>query len=531
MRAMMSCSRSHPPYSPGRRERYLHFDRAERSLLEEIFPELLRVEASGRVTLPSLVRRQLVLVQTARAASLGLRGLEGLVFGVAHVAPVPGHAHDFVIPEQQPHLAAGLARVAFELTNEVEHLARFGAAIEHVADLDERRVAASPAPAAVDQLGLAQDRDVTGRRRRARRRPPRCGRSWSGCRNRTAGAAAARAGSARPAQGQAAATAASARAQHKPRPPTRHSNDRHSSHSTIGLALQSGSSATSGGQHMSRSRDFDRGARYVAPGRGPASRRARANACARGRGNPSQDSRTWLGKTAEMEDYLKTVEMLSFDELSVGVTKPMRAHLPPGGPMKYLVWKTIQPARYGGLLGKLQERDRRVRTRQTTSTEHGAADGGEDLQGRARRRGDVGVARRRVSRTSARAPAGPLAQQGRWARQVVKAKMFHDLIADIDPNLGNWLVDPAWNLVLIDFSRCFTHRAQAQARTDARRPGLVAAHAGAHGSDARASHRPMGRQEANARRCWIGGIRCRNSIDKLVKERGETYVFMRDVGR
>jgi hypothetical protein len=26
----------------------------------------------------------------------------------------------------------------------------------------------------------------------------------------------------------------------------------------------------------------------------------------------------------------------------------------------------------------------------------------------------------------------------------------------MDPNLGNWLVDPAWNLILIDHTRSFT---------------------------------------------------------------------------
>ena len=36
--------------------------------------------------------------------------------------------------------------------------------------------------------------------------------------------------------------------------------------------------------------------------------------------------------------------------------------------------------------------------------------------------------------------------------------MFDNLIAHIDPNLGNWLVDPSWNLILIDHTRSFTTR-------------------------------------------------------------------------
>ena len=33
--------------------------------------------------------------------------------------------------------------------------------------------------------------------------------------------------------------------------------------------------------------------------------------------------------------------------------------------------------------------------------------------------------------------------------------MFDNLIANRDPNLGNWLVDPAWNLILIDHTHAF----------------------------------------------------------------------------
>ena len=34
--------------------------------------------------------------------------------------------------------------------------------------------------------------------------------------------------------------------------------------------------------------------------------------------------------------------------------------------------------------------------------------------------------------------------------------MFDNLIANIDPNLGNWLVDPDGHIILIDHSRAFT---------------------------------------------------------------------------
>ena len=58
------------------------------------------------------------------------------------------------------------------------------------------------------------------------------------------------------------------------------------------------------------------------------------------------------------------------------------------------------------------------------------------------------------------APSPPSTQIGWWNYQLICAKMFHNLIYNKDPNLGNWLVDPAWNIVLIDNSRAFTPDAE-----------------------------------------------------------------------
>jgi hypothetical protein len=39
---------------------------------------------------------------------------------------------------------------------------------------------------------------------------------------------------------------------------------------------------------------------------------------------------------------------------------------------------------------------------------------------------------------------------------MVRARRFDDLIGNVDANQGNWLVDPAWNLIVIDRTRAFT---------------------------------------------------------------------------
>jgi hypothetical protein len=50
----------------------------------------------------------------------------------------------------------------------------------------------------------------------------------------------------------------------------------------------------------------------------------------------------------------------------------------------------------------------------------------------------------------------PGQQVARWVRQMVRARMFDNLIGNNDANQGNWLVDPSWNLIVIDKTRAFT---------------------------------------------------------------------------
>jgi hypothetical protein len=42
-----------------------------------------------------------------------------------------------------------------------------------------------------------------------------------------------------------------------------------------------------------------------------------------------------------------------------------------------------------------------------------------------------------------------------WAKQVCRQRVFDNLIANVDRNQGNLLVDGEWNLILIDHSRAF----------------------------------------------------------------------------
>jgi hypothetical protein len=42
-----------------------------------------------------------------------------------------------------------------------------------------------------------------------------------------------------------------------------------------------------------------------------------------------------------------------------------------------------------------------------------------------------------------------------YSFQLRRQKVFQNLVGNLDPNQGNILFDPVWNVVLIDFSRAF----------------------------------------------------------------------------
>jgi hypothetical protein len=46
-------------------------------------------------------------------------------------------------------------------------------------------------------------------------------------------------------------------------------------------------------------------------------------------------------------------------------------------------------------------------------------------------------------------------QPAEWGKQVCRQRVFDNLVANIDRNAGNLLVDGEWNIILIDHTRAF----------------------------------------------------------------------------
>jgi hypothetical protein len=170
---------------------------------------------------------------------------------------------------------------------------------------------------------------------------------------------------------------------------------------------------------------------------------------------PAESARTWVGRAAEIENYLKTAPVVRTEDVPRGVTQPQRAYFAPGGPADSMVWKALRPGMSRGFYESYKseiaayEIDKLLALAMVPPKV-------ERQMGN-----DLGVAVMWVAPTKSFADLGglpkpPPAQAYEWNRQVVRAKMFQNLIGDLDPNLGNWLVDPAWNLILVDHSRALT---------------------------------------------------------------------------
>ena len=170
---------------------------------------------------------------------------------------------------------------------------------------------------------------------------------------------------------------------------------------------------------------------------------------------PFTGGRSWVGHEKELEDFIKNVEVGKIDDISVGVTHPKRVHLAPGGMVEMIAFKPLKPGIYEGFWESYKaeiaayEMDKLLDLHMVPPTVE------------KRVKGDLGAAVMWIAPTKSfkelgGVPNPPADKIETWNKQIVRAKMFDDLIANKDPNLGNWLLDPDWNVVLIDHSRCFT---------------------------------------------------------------------------
>ncbi len=236
-------------------------------------------------------------------------------------------------------------------------------------------------------------------------------------------------------------------------------------------------------------------------------------------------AKIWVGRAQEFEDFLASAELDRLEEIPVGVTKPQKGYFVAGGILESMSFKGIQPGRYKGFWESYRseiaayELDKLLGLQMIPPTVE------------KRVKGSLGAAVMWVKPVKSfkelgGPPTPPSVHSARWNRQILRAKMFDCLIYNKDPNLGNWLVDPAWNLILIDHTRSFT--ADKKMAHDLQRV------------DSELWQRMKALNEEQLTQAldkWldkgmIRGILARRDmmqvhIDKLVAEKGEAAVFVR----
>jgi hypothetical protein len=162
-------------------------------------------------------------------------------------------------------------------------------------------------------------------------------------------------------------------------------------------------------------------------------------------------SKVWLGHYLEFEEYLKTAAIDKIADIPVGVTKPKQAFFAKGGlagsaALKYLpsgmksgYWEAYKSEIAAYKLDRILGLDMVPPT-----IERRVGSNLASLQ--------LWVEGCKLLKdTDQTKVSGSI----RWAKQVCRQRTFDNLIANIDRNAGNLLVDAEWNLVLIDHSRAF----------------------------------------------------------------------------
>ena len=232
-------------------------------------------------------------------------------------------------------------------------------------------------------------------------------------------------------------------------------------------------------------------------------------------------AKIWLGREAELEVYLKTAKIDRIDEIPLGVTRPLRAFLATGGPFGSMAWKPLRPGIYDGAWESYKseiaayELDKLLELHMTPPTVERQVNG------------NYGAAIMWIAPVTMwrdlkreKRPTG-----NRWTFQIIRQRMFDDLIGNDDRNQGNLLIDGDGHLCLIDASRAFSTGGNLPLKiekVDALQWGRISA------LTAESLTAAVGTwlDQAQIRALLDRRARIKQEIDKLVAANGAAKVFV-----
>lgn len=165
----------------------------------------------------------------------------------------------------------------------------------------------------------------------------------------------------------------------------------------------------------------------------------------------SAGAKAWVGRYAELEDYLRAAPVERTEEVPIGVTKPKRIFFAPGGLASSATFKVLPMGRRSGFWEAHESEiaayqlDRLLGLDMVPVTVERRV-GGELAWVQLWVEGC-----RMIKDVDQAACPNPV----EFAKQVCRQRVFDNLVANVDRNAGNILVDGQWNLILIDHSRAF----------------------------------------------------------------------------
>ena len=168
-------------------------------------------------------------------------------------------------------------------------------------------------------------------------------------------------------------------------------------------------------------------------------------------------SKIWLERHGEVVSFLQGADIVRLEDIGSGVTRPKRAFFAAGGLAGSAIVKDVDQGFDAPRLDSFRaeiaayEIDRLLDLDMVPPTVCRRFEG-------ERRSVQLWVENCRLLKKMANERAPDVAW---WNQQVHRMRVFDNLIANVDRHAGNILVDPDWNIVLIDHSRAFDTRNRA----------------------------------------------------------------------
>jgi hypothetical protein len=174
-------------------------------------------------------------------------------------------------------------------------------------------------------------------------------------------------------------------------------------------------------------------------------------------------------ETVEIEEFLRTAEVVAHKDIGVGVTRPMKLELSDGQVTLSAMWKTVDERRPGIIRladGSISRNFRDSYEFEIAAYELDKLIGTRLVPPTVKRhwRGNYGAVMLWIDDATTdfdrREQNLQVPNALRWNQQVYNIQLFRCLTYDIDyKNARNTLIDPDWRLWAIDSSRSFrTHK-------------------------------------------------------------------------